>query len=89
MLRCLVILGAGLALLAPARLHAQDTERAATRWGASVSFVPSWKVPEGDGPFAKLASVYVTGAEDGVNVKGSDFRIGFVRGSSSRRSPGL
>src|SRR5262245_32345667 len=66
-------------LLTPAAALAQNDE-GPNRWGVAVSFAPSWKVPEGDSPFGKLAEVALTAGDLGYDVSGSDFRIGFVRG---------
>lgn len=43
-------------------------------WGVSGSYVPSWKVP-GDNPVFKAVF-----NADAVNISGSEFRVGFVRG---------
>lgn len=53
-----------------------------TRWGASASFAPKWNVPTGSGPLAQMAEVLFESGDFGMNVRGSDFRIGAVRGRS-------
>lgn len=53
-----------------------------TRWGASVSLAPKWTVPTGSGPLAQLGELMFESGDFGMNVRGSDFRIGAVRGRS-------
>ena len=55
-----------LAFAAPAA--AQSTR---SQWGVTASFVPHWKVPSQAGPLFEVAP---------VDMDGSDFRIGIVRG---------
>ena len=43
-------------------------------WGVSGSYVPSWKVPGENAVFKALFSA------DAVDISGSEFRVGFVRG---------
>jgi hypothetical protein len=45
-----------------------------------VSFAPAWSVPSGSGPLAQLAEVVHESGDFGMDVKGSDFRIGVARG---------
>jgi len=59
-----------------------DAQTDRTRWGAGVSYAPTWKVPTGDGPFATLAEQVFEASDLGLDVKGKDFRIGVVRGRS-------
>jgi hypothetical protein len=70
---------AGALLVAPASLAAQEPE-VPQRWGVSATFVPSWKVPSGDSPLAKLGELVLTSGDGGLGVTGGDFRIGVVRG---------
>lgn len=57
-----------------AAADAQD----ATRWGVSASFVPAWQIVE------QLSDVLVAVDRDAesstVAIRGSEFRVGFVRG---------
>jgi hypothetical protein len=69
-----VLLGTGVPL------YAQAQDEIPQRWGVSGTFVPGWKVPTGDSPFAKLAEAVLTSADQGLDVDGADFRIGVVRG---------
>jgi hypothetical protein len=43
-------------------------------WGVSGAFVPSWTVPSGNAVFKAMFNA------DAVDINGSEFRIGFVRG---------
>jgi hypothetical protein len=70
----LVLIGSfTLALLSPTALFGQDASP--SHWGVSASATPSWEIS---------ASVKeLLGDEDEtVNIKGSEFTIGFVRGST-------
>lgn len=69
----------GIVFLAIAPALAQENERQ-NRWGVGGSISPSWRVPEGSGPLAKLAEVSLTSGDLGYDIAGADFRIGVVRG---------
>jgi hypothetical protein len=59
-------------LLTPSPAAAQDKE---SHWGARVSFVPEWEIHE------SIRKVLFEEEENG-QMKGSEFSIGFVRGST-------
>ena len=50
------------------------------RWGVQVAFTPNFDITGGDGVIDKLAEVMFEAGDEGLDVSGSDFRIGFVRG---------
>jgi hypothetical protein len=51
-----------------------------SRWGVAVGFVPEFKISDGGGVLGKLAEVMFEQGDQGLDVKGGDFRIGVVRG---------
>jgi hypothetical protein len=51
-----------------------------TGWGVAAGIVPAWKVPTGSSPIAKLSELVHEAGDLGMSIKGSDFRVGIVRG---------
>ena len=81
MLRQIAILCLGALLALPTLVAAQPN--AATdpsRWGVAVGFIPSFEISGGSSAIGKLAEVMFDRGDEGLDVKGSDFRIGIVRG---------
>jgi len=64
-----LILAAFLIMLASSASAQTDPE--ASHWGVSVSFVPTWNVPDFNEDLF---------AEPNIDMKGSEFRVGVVRG---------
>lgn len=78
MKRIVSALCAAIALLIPASVDAQwAPERV---WGLRASFVPTWEVRDTQ-LLKDVVPFALTGADDGVSIDGSDFRVGFVRGN--------
>jgi hypothetical protein len=67
-----------LVALCPTLLEAQPDDP--TRWGVGVGFVPKFRISNGSGVLGKLAEVMYEQGDVGLDVKGSDFRVGVVRG---------
>jgi hypothetical protein len=76
MMRSLVLLF--LLVLCPTLAEAQPEDP--TRWGFGIGFVPKFKVSNGSSVLGKLAEAMYENGDAGLDVKGSDFRIGVVRG---------
>jgi hypothetical protein len=73
-MRQYVVLSVVAFLASAASAAAQD----ATRWGVAGSFVPSWTIAE---PLSNLMVAVDRDAESSsVDIRGSEFRIGVVRG---------
>jgi hypothetical protein len=67
-----------LVALCPTLAEAQPDDP--NRWGVGVGFVPKFRISNGSGVLGKLAEVMYESGDAGLDVKGSDFRIGVVRG---------
>jgi hypothetical protein len=85
-----VCLGSLFAFAVPAFAQTNDsTQPERPAWGVAVSLTPRWDISGGSDIIGKLAEVWFERGDEGLDIEGSDFRIGVVRGTGMKGEWGV